>query len=103
MNKAELAVTEIRGGLKEATLVLKGDLVIRNATEIKTAFIEAQSQYTALNVILQDITRLDISFIQLLIALKKTQGIKLSFQFEESDELNKWFVLAGLNKEFFNP
>ncbi|WP_207531959.1 hypothetical protein [Desertivirga arenae] len=101
MNRAELAVRDISGGLKEADFVLKGDLVIRNVTEFKAAFLDAEAKYTSLNFIFEDITRIDIPFIQLLVALKRNPGIKVSFQFEKGDYLNKWFAMAGLPKGFF--
>jgi len=101
MRKAEVAVTELSGDIKAADVVLQGDLIIQNADELKAKLLNAQSQYLVLNVILKNVTRLDVAGIQLLVSLKKSPVTKVDFRIEDNDEFNKWFELAGLKQEFF--
>jgi len=103
MKRAEIIIQNISGNAKEASIVLEGELGIVSVKELKLKLAELLNQYTSLNVKLQNVSRLDIAFIQLLIALKKSacEKCKLSFHFEDADYLNNWFALSGIKKDLF--
>jgi ABC-type transporter Mla MlaB component len=103
MKKAEITIQNVSENSKEADVVLEGELGIVGLKDLKVELAELPNKYTSLNVILKNVSRLDIAFIQLLFAFKRSavKRCKLSFHFEDTEYLNNWFAMAGLRKDFF--
>lgn len=52
-------------------VVLKGHLIIRNAEAIKQQLLTALTNSQKLELVFENVTKVDLAFLQLLIALKK--------------------------------
>lgn len=84
--------------------MLEGDLVISNLSEIKNHLLKMIDRQGPVKITLKNVDRLDVSFVQLLIAFKKAadNGRPLRIDLEDSEYINNWFALAGLDKKIFN-
>ncbi len=58
-------------GLHGNHIILEGKLLIRNAAAIKKELMSALSNSQNLEIILKNVARTDMAFLQLLVALKK--------------------------------
>lgn len=90
-------------------ILLQGRLVIGNAAEIKKILITAINACQNLTLVLNDIIKIDVAVLQLLIALQKTAGKlqkNLFFDFGTTSYVKTVLQHSGLEKTFatnFNP
>ena len=82
-------------------IIVQGDLVVRNISSLKSRLSQTLSDYSSLKIVVKNVDRMDIAFIQLLFAVKKSKGERVCFEFEESEYLSNWFALSGIKKESF--
>ena len=68
----KLTVTKNRKDPAKGKLTFEGDLTLKNIKEIKDKLFESTKAYKALNIQVKKVDNLDITFIQLLIAVKKS-------------------------------
>ncbi len=103
MKKESFVIKTIPQGFDNTQLLLEGQLVIRNAAIIKKELLSALSNSRNLELILKNITKADMSFLQLLIALQKSaaaQEKKLSFEMELTDYMKSVVKNSGLEQIF---
>jgi hypothetical protein len=82
-------------------IVVQGDLVVRNISNLKSRLSQILSDYSSIKIVVKNVERMDVAFIQLLLAIKKSKGERAHLEFEESEYLSNWFALSGLKKESF--
>lgn len=87
-----------------ATKVLKfgGDLVINHIDKMVAQLRQELAEPQDLSVVVADPSNIDMTFIQLVIALKKTaaeNGKKFELKTTLKDDLKELVVKAGLDKE----
>lgn len=74
MNKKnyKLSIKQDGKSSKQGNLSFEGDLTIKNALAIKKGLIKEIYQFDKLAVVVKHVDNMDITFIQLLVALKKS-------------------------------
>lgn len=105
MKIESFVIKTIPQGFDNTQLLLEGQLVIRNAAIIKKELLSALSNSRNLELILKNITKTDMSFLQLLVALQKSaaaQEKKLSFEVELTDYMISVVKNSGLETNFPN-
>ena len=88
---------------KNIQVVLEGQLVIRNAKEIKRELLLALANPLSLELIFRNVIKVDVAVLQLLIALQKSAARlqkKVSFDFETTGYLKSIMHNSGLEKVF---
>lgn len=88
-------------GSSNAQLLLEGQLAIRNASLLKKELLTALSNSQNLELILKNITKVDMAFLQLIIALQKNaakNNKSVSLQMEPSTYLSSIIKKNGLGK-----
>jgi len=68
----KLTVTKNKKNPAEAKLNIEGDLTLKNIKEIKDKLIANTKAYKNLNIQVKKVDNLDITFIQLIISIKKS-------------------------------
>ncbi|MEO8111976.1 MAG: STAS domain-containing protein [Ginsengibacter sp.] len=85
MENESFAIKTINADPNQTQLLLEGLLVIRNAAILKKEFLSALNNSQNLALIIKDVAKIDISFLQLMVALQKSAAIaekNLSFEIE---------------------
>lgn len=85
MENESFAIKTINADPNQTRLLLEGLLVIRNAAILKKEFLSALNNSQNLALIIKDVAKIDIAFLQLLVALQKSAAIaekELSFEIE---------------------
>lgn len=103
MKKEAFVARPSYSGSAEAQLFLEGQLVIRNASLLKQELLTALSNSQNLELILKNITKVDMAFIQLIIALQKTaakDNKSVSVKMEPSGFVSSVVRKNGLEKYF---
>lgn len=88
MENESFAIKTINADTNQTQLLLEGLLVIRNAAILKKEFLSALNNSQNLALIIKDIAKIDISFLQLMVALQKSAAIaekNLSFEIESAN------------------
>lgn len=83
-------------------LQLSGDLIIDDADALKDALQKAVNEGNQIRIVMENVTALDISVIQLIQSAKKTLGTahhKLSVQTQLPDDLKSLLEKSGINLE----
>ncbi len=68
----KLTVTKNKKNPDEGNISIEGDLTIRNIKEIKDTLVTSTKPYKSLSIRIKKVENLDITFVQLLIAIKKS-------------------------------
>ena len=88
-------------GSKTQTLVLEGDLSIRNAALIKKKLAAVKFTGDIIRIHLNNVDNLDITIIQIMYSLVNTlenQGKKIEIYSELPDDLEKVLINAGFSE-----
>lgn len=82
------------------SLVFEGDLSIQHAVAIKNNILEKISESTALKIVVKHEARFDVSFLQLLLAIKakfQRQGNTFDIEFNINDEAKALLHASGID------
>lgn len=85
---------------KTAQILLEGELVLGSLHKIREELVETVSQYSTIHVTLNNVTGIDLTGIQLLIAIKnrlETLHKNFSFDIQLNNELNTVITQAGFS------
>lgn len=99
MNKNTFAFQATDTDLHSKQMILEGELVIRNAAIIKQELLSALSNSQNLELLLRNVIKADMAFLQLLVALKKSaSAAKKSFNIsiDESECMRASIENSGL-------
>ncbi len=99
MENESFVVKTINPGQSQTQLLLEGQLVIRNAALIKKELLSALTNSQTLELILKDITKVDMAFLQLLVALHKSAAIagkRISLDIEPTAYMKSVVENSGL-------
>ena len=78
-------------------LVLSGDLSIRNAQMLYQQILDAKEKCSALHIVLEQVTSVDLALLQILFALRRDVGGGIQLTVDEHDSsVTKWFATSGL-------
>lgn len=72
MRNAKITITPNETDEQYASITMEGDLTLQNAEQIKQNLVQALKQYQYLSLNIENVENIDLPFIQLLYALKKT-------------------------------
>lgn len=84
-------------------LLLEGQLVIRNAGIIKKELLSSLNNSQNLELIFKNIIRVDLSFLQLIIALRKSAGNtgkEISLNAASNQQVISAIITSGLENNF---
>ena len=99
-----ISITHLPKAGNGVTTLIEGQLVISKAEELKQALEDLLNRYQSIEIELKNITRLDISALQLFVALyhsAKARQKDLHFHVEENDYVTKILKHSGF-QSFFN-
>ncbi|MFC2138453.1 STAS domain-containing protein [Bacteroidota bacterium] len=83
----KLTVTKNRKNPSEGKISIEGDLTLKNIKEIKEKLLNSTKTYKSLNIQVKKVDNLDITFIQLLIAVKKSfKAVSINTEIPEHAE-----------------
>ena len=71
MKNAEIVILPAQAGTKLLKVVLKGDLTIKNSSEIREQILGNIKDINTLEIQTEEVTSIDLAFYQLLISFKK--------------------------------
>lgn len=83
-------------------LTCKGNLIINNIEKIYAELQETLTTDNDVNVVIDDPENLDITFVQLVLAIRKSvlsRGHAFSIKTKLKDDLKQLIAKAGLDKE----
>lgn len=83
----------------EYRLRLSGNVDVRVAADLHLALVDALSSEKNIVIDCTAIESLDASFLQLLLATKRTSPTPLTLKLEPHSEALKWIEMAGLKSE----
>ncbi len=89
--------------MQKVNIFIEGDLIVRDAAEIKNALVNFLQNHNQADVYLHNISRIDIAGLQLLAALKKGAVISgKTFQLfaDHSIYLQNILAISGYNNLF---
>ena len=98
MENESFGIKTINAGQDQTQMLLEGLLVIRNASIIKKEFLSALNNSQNLEIIIRNVTKIDIPFLQLLIALQKSAKVaekNLSFEIESNSYMKSAIENSG--------
>lgn len=101
MKKESISITTLAAGADTTRLLIEGQLIIRNANTIKSELIPALNSSQNLEIVFKNITKMDITVLQLIIALQKSAATlkkKLSLDIELTDYIKSVIQNSGLEK-----
>ncbi len=75
MENESFAIKTLSADNTKTQLLLEGLLVIRNAAIIKKELLSALTNSQNLELIIKDVVKVDVAFLQLLVALQKSAAI----------------------------
>lgn len=105
MKNENYLITVSPSGSGTTRVLLEGQLIIRNAAEIREQLIAAIKNYENLELVLENVTRIDLSVLQLLVALKKSAANfskKVSFRPELSGKMKAIVERSGFGGFLYN-
>jgi len=106
MSETYKITTEINQTANQLTIVFEGNLDLKNINNIKDELISVYSSNNNLLLKITNVQTIDLSFIQLLISLKKellTSKKECSIELNLNDELNNLLSNSGIDlKKIFN-
>ena len=104
--KKEIFVVRTTGtDLHSKQMILEGQLVIRNAAIIKKELLSALKDSQNLELILRNVIKTDIAFLQLLVALQKSalaEKKHVAINIDDSESINLAIKNSGLQVYLFN-
>lgn len=103
MKRGNISITTLATGADTTRLLLEGQLIIRNANAIKNELIPALNGSQNLEIVCKNITKIDMTFLQILIALQKSASTlkkKLSLDIESNDYMKTLLRNSGLENLF---
>jgi len=98
MTRANISIRVISATPHTTRILLKGQLVVSNAEPIKKEFLDALNRSENIELIFKNITKLDLTVIQLVIALQKSVlqlKKNLSFDLELSEHIKLLMENSG--------
>ncbi|HEY0054553.1 MAG TPA: STAS domain-containing protein [Pedobacter sp.] len=99
-----ISITTTPIGNNTIRVLIEGDLVITESEELRDALLNFLHSYQSIDIALKNINRLDVSALQLLVALyNSAQGNhkELNCHFEESEYIDRILKHSGYHT-FFN-
>ena len=93
----EMSISDSESGY---VLELNGNVDVRVASELQLALIEALAKEKPLTIDCSSIESLDASFLQLLLATKRSSQRPFTVKASSGSQALKWFELSGLQSEF---
>lgn len=103
MKTESFSATALSPSANNTQLLLEGQLVIRNAHIIKKELLSALNNSQNLELIFKNITRVDLSFLQLIIALRKSAvntGKEISLHAASNQQVRSAIIKSGLENNF---
>ena len=88
-------------GENKVSIMLENELTIFSIENMKDKIIEAVKKYNIIEFKLNNISNMDLTFVQLFYSIKiSTEKLnkKISFDVELSDDIESLFTNSGLNK-----
>jgi len=88
---------------KKSTVLVDGDLNVKNAESIKAMLLKVAGMKNALELKVENVKSLDLSFLQILFAFitsEKASGRKISVIFNLSDENKSLLTRSGFSQYF---
>ncbi|MCK4664313.1 MAG: hypothetical protein KAT68_15700 [Bacteroidales bacterium] len=76
-------------------VVIEGNLVLKNAEKIKNQLLILKQNETILEIIIRNVSDMDLSFLQILLSLIKTLKSKATITMSLSDEYKLLIYHAG--------
>jgi len=101
MEKESMRVTTIPESLHREYVLPEEELVIKNAKNIKREFVLALAGSQHLVIVLKQVTKIDLSVIQLLIGLQKSAAAMdrtVSYRFEQPDYIKPLMEHSGFGE-----
>ncbi|MEO6289320.1 MAG: STAS domain-containing protein [Ginsengibacter sp.] len=101
MKKENFSIKTTTHPPANAQILLEGHLLIRNAAIIKKELLSALANSQNLELILRNVTKADMAFLQLLVALQKSTANlekNLSFDIEPTDYMKSIIDYSGLRE-----
>ena len=77
-------------------LIVEGNLVLANSVSIKEEFIELIKKDKQPEIVLNNVSDIDLSFLQLLISMRKTNA-NIKIEMNISDEHKKLIQIADIS------
>jgi len=99
----KISVIPKRISKKGNTLHIKGDLTVANASLIKEEMMQAWQKYPRLNLTIDEVERLDLSVLQLILAFRlaaQSSGKQIQLGVNLPEELQQLVRQSGLEKVF---
>jgi len=90
-----------RGKNKKATVHIKNECTINNVEELHNFLIKKIKNIIVDQVIIENVSNIDLAGLQLLISLRKELKLKnpdVDFQYNIDDELKKLITICGFNE-----
>src|SRR5436190_1988881 len=103
MKNDSAIITSSRSNDNHMRVSMEGQLIIRDGNTIKKELTDALNNSQDLEVVLKNITKIDLAILQLLIALQKSAAMldkNLSFDIELPEHLQTIIHNSGLEKIF---
>ncbi|MEP7250916.1 MAG: hypothetical protein ABI683_01010 [Ginsengibacter sp.] len=105
MKKETFVIQTIGTDLHSKQMILEGQLAIGNAAIIKKELTSALNDSQNLELILRNVVKADMAFLQLLISLKKSalaENKHVAINIDDSESINLAITNSGLSGNFFN-
>lgn len=103
MKNQNIVITILANSAKNIRLLLEGQLILKNADLVKKELIAALNTSQNIELVFKNITKIDLSILQLLIAFQKSAAItgkNLSLDIELADTIRSAIWNSGLEKLF---
>ena len=101
MKKESFVIKTITTSFDNTQVLLEGQLIIRNAAIIKRDLLIALNNSQKLELIFKSVTKVDVAFLQLLIALQKSAANlrkKVLFDMALTDYMKSVIKNSGLER-----
>lgn len=102
MNKLNITIRPTENNLERGVVVLlEGELVLGQIKDVKNELLGAISQHDYLKIILLEVINVDLSFVQLLYAIRKSAsllGKQVSYDIDLPEDLRNLLANAGFNE-----
>ncbi len=98
-----ISITTTPIGNNDIRVLIEGDLVITESEELREALLNLLHGYQSIEIELKNINRLDVSALQLLVALYKSareNHKELNCHFEESEYVDRILKHSGYHTFF---
>jgi ABC-type transporter Mla MlaB component len=97
MKQASISITD-HNKKKNAQILIEGELVVGSLHKVKEELTAAVSRYSTLTIVVKNVSAIDLTFLQLLFAVKKSLALvhkSFSFHVELPDEITTLLSRSG--------